>query len=115
MTTNKACPAVADLERLMLGQMPDSDTDRLALHVEECERCVATLRSIQSRDTLLDAVRHAETAVADLPGGEGVQRLIGRLRGLAATSGARNREGIRTLMAPTMGRPRFLLIGSFMA
>jgi hypothetical protein len=41
-----ACPDQDTLRRLLLGQLAGGETDRLAQHVEQCERCASALRAL---------------------------------------------------------------------
>jgi anti-sigma factor RsiW len=51
------CPTRYDLERLLLGEMHDNESDAMASHLAVCTECLETLRSLECRDTLVDALR----------------------------------------------------------
>lgn len=76
MSRETSCPNKQDLERLMLGQLPDSDTARLASHIESCDQCVEAVRTLIPDDTLVAAMKHSLAVAADLPADEQVQSLI---------------------------------------
>jgi anti-sigma factor RsiW len=51
-----ACPKREDLQRLIRGELPQSDADRLTQHVGCCPACAAALRSLHGEGTLPPAV-----------------------------------------------------------
>ncbi len=65
-----------------MGRIPDPSGDQLAHHLEECGRCVHTIRTLAPRDTLLEAVQQAGAAAQQSPE-EAVTRLIERLHKLS--------------------------------
>jgi tetratricopeptide (TPR) repeat protein len=51
------CPEIQILRRLLLGQVTPEQLDALGQHVEQCNRCVATLESLRAEDTVSEAAR----------------------------------------------------------
>ena len=78
------CPDANTLERLLHGQLPAAETDRLARHLEECDRCVAVVQTRSVDDTLAAAARAPASAHSESEA-EAVDALVERLSGLHAT------------------------------
>jgi serine/threonine protein kinase len=77
-----ACPTPQTLEHLLSGPVGPAETDRLASHLEECERCAAAVDRVLDRSGLMALLKsHARAALAPEPQ---VQQLIGRARALKA-------------------------------
>lgn len=85
-----SCPDTALLERWLLGQVPGSQAEELAGHLEECGQCQARAQTLHPEDLLLQAVR----VTPRLPetGDPLVKDLIRRLRGLATLAFIRSEE-----------------------
>src|SRR5262245_44561898 len=74
------CPTPQSLEQLLTGPVDRADTDRLAGHLETCERCAAVVDGVLARSGLMALVKpQARSAVA--PGPQ-VEQLISRVRAL---------------------------------
>jgi len=76
------CPEPAELEQLAAGRRSSEEVERLAGHLEECQRCAATVDSLLASDSL---VRNLAVRTAGLPAEEAlvVAKLIRRLSELA--------------------------------
>ncbi|MCI0639549.1 MAG: serine/threonine protein kinase [Gemmataceae bacterium] len=70
------CPNDQILQRLMLGQLLEVEAEALALHLEECDRCAATVEAQPADDTLVAAARTA-SGVHE-PESHAVQALVER-------------------------------------
>jgi hypothetical protein len=74
------CPSPQSLEQLLTGPVGPADTDRLASHLEQCDRCAAVVDGALDRSGLMALVKsRARSALA--PGPQ-VEQLIGRIRAL---------------------------------
>jgi Leucine-rich repeat (LRR) protein len=103
----KQCPAGAELERFLLGRLPDGEYARIEEHVPHCPRCLHTLEVLDAKDPLIDALRRNPSGVRE-PDREAVERLVARLRG--PVSVARSADAPRavpkfTLPCPGCGKP----------
>jgi Protein kinase domain len=76
-----ACPDAQVLEKLILGLMPPLEGEPLLCHLQECDSCMQTVRTLRSRDTLVDAVSAQAFACKD-PDEDTVIGLIQRLQGM---------------------------------
>jgi serine/threonine-protein kinase len=52
-----SCPDRSALEAFLLGKLPESGLDTLAVHVTACPRCTSTLRELQTEDALLSRLQ----------------------------------------------------------
>jgi len=75
------CPDRTVLQRLLLGLLPFSDSQRLAEHLHGCTSCTAVVLTFTAVDTLIEAAR-ARTLSADAPDREAVRHLVEWLRRL---------------------------------
>jgi tetratricopeptide (TPR) repeat protein len=57
MIVQLPCPVPADLERLVLGDMPDVEMEILEGHVSQCAHCLEVFRALTREDALVAAVR----------------------------------------------------------
>src|ERR1700736_4504971 len=69
------CPTAKELQRFLLGDIPDQDAERVEQHLAQCPTCLGQLASLHGEDTLSDAVQ-ANPTMPGLPQGEEVKRLI---------------------------------------
>lgn len=81
------CPDKYELQKFLLGQLPEDEVDRLQQHFTQCHACLNTVRWLATDDALVVAVRSQATAV---PGGEDdvVEELIARLSAKPSPSAA---------------------------
>src|SRR5271166_1596531 len=56
-----ACPKPEVLEQFLLGKIAEPDADRLEAHLSACPRCQQTLQSFRADDSLVQALRDADT------------------------------------------------------
>jgi WD40 repeat protein/serine/threonine protein kinase len=82
-----ACPAVPDLQRLLLGPLPDREAEDLEQHLLQCNSCLQTLKGLPGNDTLVEAFR-AQAAAGPRPPSTLVTELIRKLEGLRPPAGA---------------------------
>src|SRR5688572_22121376 len=75
------CPQRPDLERFLLGQLPEGDSEHLQRHLAECPVCVNTLHGLEAGDTLVDALR-AQASAPPRSEEAVIESLMGRLSGL---------------------------------
>jgi serine/threonine protein kinase/Leucine-rich repeat (LRR) protein len=52
-----SCPQRDDYKRLIHGELPPSDVQRLSQHLAGCSSCAAAVQTLLSEDTLLSALR----------------------------------------------------------
>jgi serine/threonine protein kinase len=83
MTARFACPHPTDLERLLLGTMPNDEMEILEGHLSGCPHCLEVIRTLEPEDALVAAVR-AGGKIGSIPRDEVDGELIGRLCGLIA-------------------------------
>ena len=57
MPNSTPCPDVPVLQRLMLGQVPGLQGERLVRHLKACSRCVAVVQSLPAEHALVEAAR----------------------------------------------------------
>jgi serine/threonine protein kinase/Leucine-rich repeat (LRR) protein len=94
-----ACPRPNDYQRLIRGELPPSDVERISLHLENCSSCAAAVQTLLGQDTLLSVLRGASSDV--VPVGEEVPAdLTQRLLALAAQSPASTAELAARLAPP---------------
>jgi WD40 repeat protein len=79
------CPDIADVHRLLLGQLSDVAAAPLEAHLLHCRRCGELAGSLAAEDVLVDAMR-AQKSVTPDPDGDVIEQLIGRLEGLSVGS-----------------------------
>jgi predicted Ser/Thr protein kinase len=75
------CPDVQLLEQLMLGQLSDTEAERLEDHLAECTRCGRLADHLPARGPLVEAMR-VPSPILNESETPAVERLIGRLGGL---------------------------------
>src|SRR5271168_3834687 len=46
------CPSLAELERLLLGELPEQDVERLEQHVQGCNACREQLVQLRTKVTV---------------------------------------------------------------
>jgi anti-sigma factor RsiW len=51
------CPNRDALQRFLAGRLPEADTERLQQHLAHCPACVNTLHTLESEDSLIQAMR----------------------------------------------------------
>jgi anti-sigma factor RsiW len=73
------CPDRRDLERLLLGLLPEAEAQALEEHVAQCGACVETLRALRADDALVEAIRAGGQA-GSLPSDPVAERLMVQLR-----------------------------------
>jgi serine/threonine protein kinase/Leucine-rich repeat (LRR) protein len=86
MPAANTCPEASDFQRLLHGELPASDVERLSEHLGGCPSCAAAVQTLLGQDTLLSAVRGA--AVDALASQEVPAELTGRLLALRLRSDA---------------------------
>jgi serine/threonine protein kinase len=67
MATAQTCPDMASLDLLVSGEIPEGEIPALEKHLEECDRCFETFRSILGKDTLLNGLTGGRTGVQEGP------------------------------------------------
>jgi tRNA A-37 threonylcarbamoyl transferase component Bud32 len=81
MLTTSDCPNLAVLERLLLGQIAQSDAETLESHVLDCPVCAQKLQKLNVDDGLVSAMREARTQAMS-PSSEAANALIPWLKRL---------------------------------
>ncbi len=80
------CPPVEDLDRLVHGGVPESQTTALEEHVLECRACLDRLKQLGSaQDTLTDLLRQ-DTQAGITPANPLVEDLVRKLKALRPAS-----------------------------
>ncbi|MBY0525543.1 MAG: serine/threonine protein kinase [Gemmataceae bacterium] len=59
MTQSTPCPDLKELQRLLLGLMPDREATQLARHVKMCGHCLGAMTTLDADDTLVLHLREA--------------------------------------------------------
>jgi serine/threonine protein kinase/Leucine-rich repeat (LRR) protein len=67
MNPVSACPSRQDLEALVQGQMPFTQVDQLAQHLEKCAACAQTISGLKVDDTLVEVIRRQATMQGKAP------------------------------------------------
>jgi serine/threonine protein kinase len=83
MPASSSCPDLTQLERLLLGQTPASETELLEAHVTGCPACSAALSRARAVDPLVEAITDPKPLYSEADRGL-VAELIGRLKALPA-------------------------------
>src|SRR5438445_3329328 len=73
------CPATADYQHLVLGDLATDGGERLAEHLEQCRRCNEAVQLLQTQDTLLESLREARKNVTPETEGDRADQLIEEL------------------------------------
>ncbi|HEV3257579.1 MAG TPA: protein kinase, partial [Gemmataceae bacterium] len=79
------CPSEQNLQRLLLGQLPDPDAERLEEHLGECDSCVQTVSTLKAEDTLAEVIR-VQGAAPEMPTTEVVEELMQRMEKLRTSA-----------------------------
>jgi WD40 repeat protein/serine/threonine protein kinase len=87
--TASSCPALAVLQRLLLGQVSDEEAEPLEQHLAKCTHCAELLRAIEARDPLVAALQEARVVAGQLAEGTTVQGLMQQLRALQPSPSTR--------------------------
>src|SRR6516162_4414221 len=66
MSAVNPCPEQSAYRRLIHGELPLFDVERLSQHLEGCSACAAAVTALLDEDTLLSAIRGTP---ADAPSG----------------------------------------------
>jgi WD40 repeat protein len=88
MVPTSACPDARQWQRLLLGQIPEEESEALEQHLSACGACLQAVRSIRADDPLADALRSRSTAV-EVPIPEALQRLMDGLKQLRPSGESR--------------------------
>jgi len=97
MPTTRACPDVAEYQRLESGRLSSSEREALLGHLEGCEPCTQRVERLSEQDTLVDLIRQART-LGNPPAGATVARLMARLRELRPTAAEPAKAPARVLL-----------------
>src|SRR5438105_15019954 len=98
MAAISACPDRHDLERLLLGAMPDNEAAGLEEHVAHCGHCLDTVRGLKTEDDLVAALRSGAKQTAPLPD-QAADWLLGRLYHLPRCAAGDRTHEIYDLLA----------------
>ncbi len=82
MLSRVECPSAEYLERLLLGQWPGPEAERLEKHLAECHRCANLLCTLHAEDALVESMRRARSAGEDKSENTILGPLIERLKEL---------------------------------
>jgi hypothetical protein len=74
------CPDGETLQRFLLGQCSTDQAETLEAHLEQCGECVATLTTLQGRDSIVDAIQSQSSL--DPAGSDSVRHLVERVKDL---------------------------------
>jgi Leucine-rich repeat (LRR) protein len=100
MTDFTPCPERDDLERLLLGRVPEAQAEVLEGHLSACGRCLQTARTLRAEDPLVAAIR-AGARATDVPAGEADEALIALLDCLPQVVGREEWAGPTPALAGT--------------
>lgn len=94
MNLDQQCPTMQKLSELMDGRMVEPDLSRFSGHLEECSHCQGKVRTISSRDTLVEILRTTshefENIIEETP-----QHLLDRLKQIPLTASKGSMNGAR--------------------
>jgi urea transport system substrate-binding protein len=79
MAELSACPDIQQLMRLVLGNVPAAEVERLSHHLLACRSCLDTLHGLNAEDTLIRQLQ-AQAAAADRSVQDMIDSVIRRLR-----------------------------------
>jgi serine/threonine protein kinase/Leucine-rich repeat (LRR) protein len=65
MAQPQNCPSRDDLQRMVLGQLPDLIAEGIRQHLEQCPKCWSALEHCVNSDELLEAVRASRSATCE--------------------------------------------------
>ncbi len=105
------CPVLSDYQRLVRGELPPAEVERLSGHLEGCDRCAAAVHTLLDGDTALDAVRQARSDTPT-PRGELPSGLFQRLCALKPPA---SQTGTITEAVTSPGEPASQVAHSFLA
>src|SRR5437762_1001074 len=88
MASPQPCPAPADLERFLLGQVGEVQATRIEAHLAHCRRCLETVHLLKAEDTLIEAMQQAAALDAQEPQEEVLATLIARFSRLPGSGEA---------------------------
>src|SRR5689334_18604587 len=83
MAPNDPCPDAGELQRHLLGQVPEPRASALDRHLLHCRSCGTVGDELPSPDTLMEAVR-AQGQAGDPPDDPAVRRVLERAHRLPA-------------------------------
>src|SRR5437763_1037294 len=102
MANAPPCPKRDDLQRFLVGRLPEADSRRLQQHLAGCASCLDTLRQLEAKDPLVEAMRvqgnAAERSEEDVVAG--LVEYLGGLRPPATTVDDPVREGAGAVLGP---------------
>jgi serine/threonine protein kinase len=98
MSNAPYCADAKTLSRFLLGHCPPEEVERLAGHVESCDRCIAVLSTLQDRDALLDAMQARPTGQCEPP-----TELVERVYALRTPASTTDTAGVGGLLAQVGG------------
>jgi eukaryotic-like serine/threonine-protein kinase len=96
-----ACPEKDAYQRLICGELPPPDVERLSQHLAACSACAAVVTALLGEDTLLSALRGAPADAP--PGAEVPAELTRRLLALRAQVPAGGTAEPTSPLAPPQG------------
>jgi aminoglycoside phosphotransferase (APT) family kinase protein len=82
MPAISVCPEKQAWQELVSGQLPAEEVERLAQHLEQCQRCLETVQSLHAADTFSELLKANPSTIDS---GAGVEGLMQRLKALAPT------------------------------
>src|SRR5947209_20311730 len=59
--TEKACPNLAQYQKLAAGEVSEIETEALLSHLERCDVCARKMKTLPEPDTLAGMLRQADT------------------------------------------------------
>ena len=59
MTATATCPAPKELQRLLLGLVPDAEAAELIRHVKRCDHCLNGMTTLDAQDTMVVSLRES--------------------------------------------------------
>ena len=60
MSKTQLCPAIDRLELMILGRLPDEESQQLEQHLLDCPECQGQTRELAKADTLVEAKRRSQ-------------------------------------------------------
>src|SRR5688572_2487169 len=80
-----ACPGADQYRQLLLGEVPEEQSEVLEQHLSECDPCAQTVANLQVNDTLVQALQKGAPVAQQAEQAVGTS-LLDRVRGIRPDS-----------------------------
>ncbi len=97
----RVCPSAQAFDKLRLGRLTRNDVELVAAHLEQCDRCVETVRELQAGAKLLEILQ-APAPKGTAFAGQRLQGLVQRLQENPVTQVNNTPKPDEATLAPAM-------------